>query len=83
MTKKVVGEEVHEDVLVVHSRDEATAALVDCQRKSVRYADQIQKLTEEKRKVDALTSEWETAIAALPALPDATPEPAPEVAAEG
>jgi len=80
MTKKVVGEEVHEDATTVYTRDEANAALVDCQRKSVRYADQIQKLTEERRKVDAMTSEWETAIAALPALPDATPEPAVEPA---
>jgi len=81
MTKKVVGEEVHEDTVTIHSRDEANAALVNCQRKSVRYADQAQKIAEEKRKVDAEISEWETVIAALPAVPE--PESTPGLVAEG
>ncbi len=76
MTKKVVGEEVHEDTTTVHTRAEAEAALGNAQRRSARAAEQMRRLGEEKEKFDAEVSEWETAIAALPALPEPAPEPA-------
>lgn len=77
MTKRVVGEEIHEDGATrVHSREAADKELEQITRRRDRTVKNIARLTEELAGFNADIAEWDTAIAALPPLPEPEPEPA-------
>ena len=72
MTKKVVGDQIQEDVVKTYTRQDAGRELSKCEADLPRWETQLKNTQEAIAQCKSDITEWKSVIAALPALPEVT-----------
>lgn len=79
MTKKVVGDQVHEDITKTYTREEAERELAKLEADLPRWERQLKNTQDSIDANKAESAEWQRVISALPAPPPEEPVADPAV----